>query len=82
MAMIIKYVLCPGYITSKTDGQRHYITAPQLMKLYGVRPKECVVHIPQDWWERSDYERAAKSHEGLIWLAPRYDGDYTLPKET
>lgn len=34
-----KYVVCPGMVTSETDGQMHYIDAIQLMRLYGVRPE-------------------------------------------
>jgi len=80
--MMIKYVVCPGTVTSKTDGQQHYINAHQLMKLYRVRPEECVIHVPQGWWRLVDFDRAARRHEGLIRLEPRYDGNYTLPQES
>lgn len=32
-----RYLLCPGWVTSQTDGQSHYIGAHQLARLYGVR---------------------------------------------
>jgi hypothetical protein len=66
-----KYVITPGSVFSRIDGQRHYITAPQLMRLYGVTQDECVIVNPM-------FE---KPPEGLIVLAPRYDGQYTLPSE-
>lgn len=41
-----KYVICPGYVTSQTDGQSHYIGAKQLMQLYKVDPRDCHVYEP------------------------------------
>lgn len=38
-----KYLIHPGWVTSHTDGDEHYITARQLIKLYGVAVSECVV---------------------------------------
>lgn len=74
-----KYVICPGTVISKTDGQRHYINAPTLMMLYGVTPKECEIHEPQEWWPLSYYDMAAERNKGKIKLAPRHDGKYVLP---
>jgi hypothetical protein len=31
----------PGYITSKTDGQSHYIDYFTLIRLYNLNPCEC-----------------------------------------
>lgn len=39
---MVKYAVYPGYTTSR-DGDVHYIDARQLMRLYRVDPKECVV---------------------------------------
>ena len=79
--MTIKYEVYPGNVTRKTDGQIHYITAHQLMRLYGVNPVECVVYGPQYWW-MNGHLSSAKAGKGLIRLEPRYDGDYTLPQES
>lgn len=74
-----KYVVCPGMMTSKTDGQTHYVGSMQLMRLYGVAPQECEIYEPAPWWPRSYYKAAEERQQGMIRLHPRYDGDYTLP---
>lgn len=63
-----RYLVRPGVVWSKTDGERHYIDAHRLMDLYRVNPAECVI------------ERPGVRGEGLILLAPRSDGNYTLPE--
>ncbi len=69
---MIKYVLHPGTVVSKVDGDLHFITAAQLAQLYGVRFDECIA--------RETFE-ARECPAGLIHLYPRFDGNYTLPKE-
>lgn len=62
-----KYAILPGYVFSRSDGDRHFITAKQLIQLYGVNPAECIeVGEGVDW-------------TGFIPLSPRDDGDYSLP---
>lgn len=78
--MVIKYVVCPDLVTSKTDRDRHYIGASQLMMLYGVSPSECVIYEPMKDWPEAYYRMAEERHKGLIRLEPRYDGKYELPK--
>jgi hypothetical protein len=66
-------VLCPGPVVSKNDGQEHWISPAQLVWLYRVDPRECVVHpsgAALDGWTWP---------EGAIGLYPRFDGDYSLP---
>jgi len=74
---IKKYLILPGYVISKGDGQRCYLTGPDLIKLYGVAPAECVV-------DRDDYMpmpgRKQPGREGLIVLGPRHDGAYRTPE--
>lgn len=74
-----KYLVCPRMITSKNDNDRHYISAPRLMELYGVSPSECLVmpdyHPNSPEWHQ--YERG--DFDDLIRLSPRYNGDYVLP---
>lgn len=77
----MKYLVCPGRVTSKNDGQRHYIGPVQLMTLYGVDPCECEIYEPATWWPTSYYTMAEERHRGLIKLVPRYNGDYSLVKE-
>ncbi len=67
------YVLVPGYVASRSDGDTHYITAGQLRELYGASPSQCVKEpFNKEGWEPP---------EGAIYLRPRYDGDYSLPVE-
>ena len=62
-----KYLVQPGWVRSQNDWDRHYIDARTLMRLYGVDPSECTVG------------RGAGLRPGAIVLAPRYDGNYSLP---
>lgn len=53
----------PGYITSKHDGDRHYIDGHQLISLYGLDRKETV--IAHDANENDpDYDHYFPSEEG------------------
>lgn len=72
----IKYLLVPGHVTSKTDGDLHYISASRLAELYGVRMNECTVY-PDNPRQRTLVH--PWEHYGLIQLTARYDGDYSLP---
>ena len=67
----MRYVLCPGWVKSKSDGDLHYITAPRLAQLYGVRVNDCAV------WD-SEKPQPGGRPEG-IYLYPDYHGDYRLP---
>lgn len=79
--MTIKYVVYPGMVRSKNDGQWHYISASKLIMLFGVNPLECEIFDPKGWWPRSYHEQAAERHKELTVLQAQYDGNYTLPKE-
>jgi hypothetical protein len=67
------YLLCPGWVTSKNDGQKHYIDGPQLARLYGLSLRDCVILDGR----RS---RIIREYEELTRLAPRFDGNYSLPQ--
>lgn len=63
--MSAKYIVFAGYVTSKNDGDQHFISSQRLMQLYGVSPSECVIG------------QQGKNYDGdLIPLRPRYDGLY------
>ena len=64
-----KYLVIPGNIRSKNDGDLHYITAHQLIQLYRVDPDECIVYSPQ--YPLRELE--------LIPLTVRFDGEYEIP---
>lgn len=62
-----RYILHPGYITSRSDGQSHWISAAMLADLYGVHLRDCIVDGP-------GYRRDTLAK--LEHLYPRDDGDY------
>jgi len=70
-----KFVLYPGYVISQYDGQKHYISAIQLARLYGVLFSECVV-VYLD----SLSSLKGRDLSGLMPLFPKEDGDYRLGK--
>jgi len=72
--MPTKYLLCPGRVTSKTDGDDHFIDERALARLYGVSMSECEVRP-----ERAFGRFGWRPTPGLIELRPRYDGNYKLP---
>lgn len=67
--VIWRYVLHPGYIKSKNDGEEHFIGGPKLARLYGVDIRECV------FGDMPGYQEC----DGDIHLWPQYNGDYSLP---
>ena len=73
-----KYLVIADYVRSKYDGDRHFITCNQLMRLYSVHKEECICldngdrSVPPIRWY---HER----NPGLIELRPRYDGSYSIP---
>jgi hypothetical protein len=65
----LRYVLHPGYVISKYDGQEHFVGGPTLAQLYGVNIHDCVFgDIP-----------SYREQENDVHLRPRCDGDYRLP---
>lgn len=78
----IKYVLCPGWVTSIRDGDRHYIGAMKLARLYGVPYTACEIYEPAPYWPTSFYKWRHEKWASLVWLRPKPDGNYTLlPKD-
>lgn len=69
---MVKYIVIPGVIQSKSDGQFHHISAAELIGLYGVNPKECKILATK--MEQATY----RIHPGQILLVPRCDGNYNL----
>lgn len=67
-----KYALHPGWITSKTDKQRHYIDARRLAELYRVPFGECIV-----WTDKME---RGTPWERYIHLFPSYQGNYKVPE--
>jgi hypothetical protein len=67
-----RYVLCPGWIISKNDGGWHYISAAKLARCYGVNLRDCLIELPRK-------SRRFQAHEKMVFLNPRFDGNYRLP---
>lgn len=68
---LIRYVICPGYVRSQTDGDTHFIGARQLIELYNVGPHEFIIYPENDrGWRRPPYS---------VYLEPQFNGDYSLP---
>lgn len=77
--MTRRYVLHPGRVTSKADGQSHYINAAQLADLYGVSLRDCITYPAGDDTESRFKRQLWRDPVGAIHLHPRYDGNYQLP---
>lgn len=77
-----KYRCLGGYITSRSDGDRHFISARKLAALYRVNPDECIFIDPND---HPDYKQMrGYSYEvinSLIDLWPDESGKYELPQQ-
>jgi len=64
------YVLHPGVVISRTDGDRHYIGQSQLISLYRVPPSARVA---------VDNGRPGRRWpDDAIHCRPLYDGDYPV----
>jgi len=74
----IKYVVIGGRVISKTDGNEHYISPVQLVSLYGVNRRECLLYSDA----KDHYLKTGnRTKDELIYLFPRYDGNYDLTQK-
>lgn len=64
-----KYLVKSGYIISKNDVQRHFITTFKLIGLYKVSRSECILCDDIQGYSLSFLN-------SLILLKPRFDGNY------
>jgi len=65
----MKFLLCPGKITSITDGEEHFIGSRQLLNLYKIDKRK---HTFCDMFANGDVE----FDESWIRLYPLEDGNY------
>lgn len=80
--MTARYLLCPGLVRSRTDGDSHHIGSALLATLYRVRISDCIV-MPAQRPENHSARIALLSRVErgeLVALHPRSDGDYRLPR--
>lgn len=66
--MEIKYHVVPGYITSKNDGEEHFISESQLVRLYGIKRNEYIVCADPTYCREQEIRH----------LHANYNGDYNL----
>lgn len=84
MVTASRYLLCPGEVRSRVDGQWHHVGASELARLYGVRMADCEI-LPEAepgalGGGRARFTMLARADRGeFIALHPRSDGYYRLP---
>jgi len=66
---MFRFLIMPGHVRSISDEDIHYISAQELIKLYRVDPKKCLI------WNQDMGENIS---DKLIKLRPRKDGKYFL----
>jgi hypothetical protein len=69
----LKYIVHDGHVKS-ADGDVHYISHQQVVRLFNVNPIECLLVNRPDWFLGYQPEFL----ETLKVLAPKQNGDYTL----
>lgn len=74
-----RYVLHPGKVRSKNDGQVNYIGAAQLADCYGVSLRDCITYPVGSDAESVIMRRIWRDPVDAVHLHPKYDGNYTLP---
>lgn len=72
----VKYVLVPGWVTDEHDGEKRFVPAHELVRLYNLKPGTYRLagtspSVP------AAVERAVR--QGLIPLYPDPTGKYSLP---
>ena len=70
----IKYVVCPDFVISQNDGDRHFVDAPTLMRLHHLKPVECIV---VDMRRPETCLGRLEQIESLPHFFPRYGGEYS-----
>ena len=74
-----KYLCVGGFIHSRHDGDRHYISARQLVRLYDVSYLECILYdsdkVPFDQVMQAIRIYTERFPDIQI-LGPKYYGDY------
>jgi hypothetical protein len=70
-----KYLLLGGDVFSKSDGNKHFVSARRLQELYQLDPEECVY---ADFADSATSPRSllGVNERDLIALGPRPHGDY------
>lgn len=72
-----RYLVYGGYITSKFDKQRHYVSPTNVAILFNVNPSECIYITPDTPVDSLGVIRGLKEEDFIV-LHPKQDGDYSL----
>lgn len=80
-ALMIKYIVYPGYVCSVNDGQIKFINGEKLIKLYNVNPDECIIYDVDDKKYHSKQKMKGIDVDILIELRPSHFGDYSIPNK-
>lgn len=72
-----KYLVYGGYVTSKFDRQRHYVSPVKVAILFNVNPSDCIYVTPSTCVDALGVPRGLKE-EYFIVLHPKQNGDYSL----
>lgn len=68
----MRYVIHPGWVKSKTNGELHFISFRRIASLYQVRSEHCI----------SSFNPAYRPEHGDINLRPDPSGRYVIPSPT
>lgn len=68
-----KYIVFPGFVRSKNDGDEHFIGAGRLIRLHGINPRECLI-VPHG--QDPGIVLAGRDCSDLKVLRPNYHGIY------
>ncbi len=71
-----KYFVWPDWVTSVSDGDRHWISADRLIHLYHVDPRDCRVLRP----DSPAVDSILRRYPWVPILRPQANGDYTVPE--
>lgn len=69
----IKFIVQPGYIISKSDRDKHFISFNELCSLYNLNPREVI--------DFDGFRGHLRHDPYAIYLRPDYDGDYNIANE-
>lgn len=70
--LVYKLILHPGEVSSKYDGDSHFISTGDLIRLYNILPTDII----RTYDPRNGIPLDRQSIEGWLNLYPKYHGDY------
>lgn len=66
--MAVRFLVIPGWVFSRNDGDKHWVSIGDLMKLHHVNPDECLVF--NEMWD------VYRVGDPLTILSPSSSGEY------